>query len=1109
MMERCGHSCNILMTIFAIVLILGSMAVVNIGGDQSDATYDTTETHTITFYGNSGTADGDSSRTYTVHEDQSIELPVTMFTRDGYYLKAWHLGSTSGTSYDPGYKFTVTSDASFYAEWGQLSGRHVTDYYPDSGEYLEFNLWDIANSEEGLTGQVTIVNMPDWMGWNESVNNSCLIYGNITQPGVYLVEWTMKWFTNPTTLWFVIVLPSAMDTECTVSFDLNGGSAASGSSLPSKSGPVGTTITLYDGDDVSYNGHTLLGWRISIDGQEATFPANGEYTMNIDRQNITATAQWLASSYAIVYNPLNAPGVEGVSASYGDVLTLKETPGEDVEIPEGYHFGGWVIRGNEDVVLAPGMGYRVTGQFYLGGYWVDNSAESYTVNFDANGGTPSLSVEVEAGDAVYLPQDGMERAGYTFAGWSTTKSGSDILDDETWIPESDGVTLYAQWVQNIFPVTDINITGSSVVSVGQSITIEATSYPSTADDRGVRFSLMDGTGSARISSQDTTSTGGYAVIIGLSPGTVTLIASSVDGSGYSESKTLTVLGETSTHTRTIIYDPNGGSWIGDAPNETVNTGTASSYTFTITTMKPVQTGYTFLGWAVEGSNVPQYGYQSNQLTELTVYEDVTTLHAIWEENINTFSLTYDANEGLWPDTYESTYTDSRGSDGNSYEFTVRSEQPVYLGYLFLGWSSEKITPGEGTVDDVEYEAGSKIDVSDSKTIYAVWGDNRCTYVLKFDANGGTWPNGEPSPLEELTAATYWTFTIPSDEDYIPTLAGRTFVGWSVNGSGIISEDDVVYSPGDIVVFYGTSGQTSEIILMAVWGDGKDSHTLTFDGNGGEGDVIEGVPDPKVEPTDSEGWSHFTLPSEEPTRVGADGTVYIFNGWDTDEKALNGGYDSSQAVSSANDFTLYAIWSVGGSMVSVTFFPNVSDTSVTEMPDNMMGQILEGEDSVEIQIPDTEPKRDGYNFIGWANDPGSDNVYCSPGQLIPVSEDLDLFAIWRAVGESTDTFDVVFNSNGGTPVTSQSIASGGHAERPEDPVREGYTFDGWMLDGKEFDFENTPITSDITLMAAWTDGSGGGQDGGDDDDDTGGGNDAVIWILVAICLILFIVILVRR
>ena len=79
----------------------------------------------------------------------------------------------------------------------------------------------------------------------------------------------------------------------------------------------------------------------------------------------------------------------------------------------------------------------------------------------------------------------------------------------------------------------------------------------------------------------------------------------------------------------------------------------------------------------------------------------------------------------------------------------------------------------------------------------------------------------------------------------------------------------------------------------------------------------------------------------------------------------------------------------------------------------------------------------------------------------------------------------------------------------DAVRDGFTFDGWMLDGQEFDFENTPIISDITLVAAWTDGSGGGQDSGDDDDDTGGGNDAVIWILVAICLILFIVILVRR
>ena len=39
------------------------------------------------------------------------------------------------------------------------------------------------------------------------------------------------------------------------------------------------------------------------------------------------------------------------------------------------------------------------------------------------------------------------------------------------------------------------------------------------------------------------------------------------------------------------------------------------------------------------------------------------------------------------------------------------------------------------------------------------------------------------------------------------------------------------------------------------------------------------------------------------------------------------------------------------------------------------------------------------------------------------------------------------------------------KKPNDPVREGYTFKGWYKDGKEFNFE-TPITDNITLTAKW-------------------------------------------
>ena len=68
--------------------------------------------------------------------------------------------------------------------------------------------------------------------------------------------------------------------------------------------------------------------------------------------------------------------------------------------------------------------------------------------------------------------------------------------------------------------------------------------------------------------------------------------------------------------------------------------------------------------------------------------------------------------------------------------------------------------------------------------------------------------------------------------------------------------------------------------------------------------------------------------------------------------------------------------------------------------------------------------------------------------------------------------VTFDSDGGSNVESQSIIKGDTASEPEDPTKEGFSLKGWyqVTDGalaeEAFDFENTPITDNITLKAVW-------------------------------------------
>ena len=73
---------------------------------------------------------------------------------------------------------------------------------------------------------------------------------------------------------------------------------------------------------------------------------------------------------------------------------------------------------------------------------------------------------------------------------------------------------------------------------------------------------------------------------------------------------------------------------------------------------------------------------------------------------------------------------------------------------------------------------------------------------------------------------------------------------------------------------------------------------------------------------------------------------------------------------------------------------------------------------------------------------------------------------------SEIFTVTFNSLGGTTVESQQIEAGSFVEKPTEPTKLGYSFDGWYTStdgGKtlstKFDF-TTSILSDITLYAKW-------------------------------------------
>ena len=126
------------------------------------------------------------------------------------------------------------------------------------------------------------------------------------------------------------------------------------------------------------------------------------------------------------------------SVNYGEKITVTEID------------GGW-----GKIKLADGR----DGWIYLVGYAQYVPSARYTVNFNANGGTPAVIPSFPKQDGVnaVLPEDKPTRAGYTFAGWSTQKNattaeyaagGSFDLNADT--------TLYAVWAIGDFVVSFVN-----------------------------------------------------------------------------------------------------------------------------------------------------------------------------------------------------------------------------------------------------------------------------------------------------------------------------------------------------------------------------------------------------------------------------------------------------------------------------------------------------------------------------------------------------------------------------------------------------------------------------------------------------------------------------
>ena len=213
--------------------------------------------------------------------------------------------------------------------------------------------------------------------------------------------------------------------------------------------------------------------------------------------------------------------------------------------------------------------------------------------------------------------------------------------------------------------------------------------------------------------------------------------------------------------------------------------------------------------------------------------------------------------------------------------------------------------------------------------------------------------------------------------------------------------------------------------------------VTFHGNGGEP-----VSERKGQVVDA----FFNLPSD-PTRVG-----YAFKGWYT--TATGGGERTVESkVEFDYDFPLYAQWMVTNYTVTFDAQGGTVDVASKEFVF----------DSAYGTLP--APTFVGYTFDGWF-DAETGGSLVTNTTIVAIASNHTVYAAWTA-----NTYEVIFNGNGGNPTNTNTQTYDTEYVLPVDPVRTGYTFEGWFdaeTDGAQVTTNSTVASAaNHTLYAQWS------------------------------------------
>ena len=381
-------------------------------------------TGTVTYNAQNGTTNTTELVTY----DGAYNLPGV--ERLGYEFVGWFTAQTGGTNVTLNNIVQTVGNHTLYAQWKANTYTITYNYNYDNISETRNIVFGQAYNTVWITPEREGYEFNGWFDENGIKVDSASIY-SIARNQTLSADW--KELTDYVNVTYFDGTTKLNETPIKVGF----------------------------GTDYAYSysktGYTVTGWLDENNNAAVpdTYEPEQEVKVYLQATPITYTVQFDTGEGSKVDDIIATYDVEfslPVSTRTGHDLTWN-VPGDYASQPANALVKNLTPENGETVVITA--------------VW---TPKTYTVTFNANGGTCTAASKTVTYDSTYGSLPTPTQSGYTFNGWYTAESGGTKIESTTTVKITENQTLYAQWSRIKYTVT-YNANGGSVSTT--SVTVNA------------------------------------------------------------------------------------------------------------------------------------------------------------------------------------------------------------------------------------------------------------------------------------------------------------------------------------------------------------------------------------------------------------------------------------------------------------------------------------------------------------------------------------------------------------------------------------------------------------------------------------------------------------